>query len=118
METNITSAAPAAGPVLYKDRQGRPYEPAVSPRLRILLALIFAAVAVLGASGIYLLALSTLEIVKKPQTFQTFFSLSMLLGHALAVVAVIAPFMSFGFSPFSTAPHRPNRRALPPAILV
>src|SRR6266849_5518192 len=112
METNITSAAPAAAPVLYKDRQGRPYEPAVSPRLRILLALIFAAVAVLGATGIYLLAISILEIVRKPQTFQNFFSLSMILVHVLVGVAIIIPFFVFGFAHFSTARYRPNRRAV------
>src|SRR5262249_28098038 len=91
---------------------GRPYEPAVSPRLRILLALIFAAVAILGASGIYLLAISVLEIVKKPQTFQNFFSLSMILVHVLVGVAIILPFLFFGFGHLSSAKNRPNRRAV------
>jgi len=114
METpNIVSAAAGAAPVVrYRDRLGRPYEPAVSPRLRILLALIFAAVAVLGASGIYLLAISVLEIVKQPQTFQNFFSLSMILVHVLVGVAIIIPFLIFGFAHLSTARHRPNRRAV------
>jgi tetratricopeptide (TPR) repeat protein len=111
METQITASAAAAAPVRYKDRQGRPYEPAVSPRLRILLAVIFAAVAVLGASGIYMLSISILEIVKK-QTLQNYFSLSMILVHVLVGVAIILPFLFFGFAHLSSAKNRPNRRAV------
>jgi hypothetical protein len=111
METPIPAAAPAAAPVRYKDRLGRPYEPAVSPRLRILLAVIFAAVAILGASGIYLLAISVLEIARQ-QTLQNFFSLSMILVHVLVGVAIILPFLLFGFAHLSTAKNRPNRRAV------
>src|SRR5579864_910564 len=112
MEAHITSSAPVGAPVLYKDRQGRPYEPAVSPRLRVLLALIFAAVALLGATGFYLLSISILEIVKRPQTLQNFFSLSMILVHVLVGVAIIIPFLVFGFAHLSTARHRKNRRAV------
>ena len=43
------------------DARGRPYEPAVSPRLKILLAFIFAGVALLGATGAYLAAVRLLD---------------------------------------------------------
>ena len=46
---------PARSPQL-RDALGRPYEPAVSPRLKVLLFYTFASVALLGASGAYLVA--------------------------------------------------------------
>jgi hypothetical protein len=100
----------ALGAVLT-DRAGRRYVPAVSPRLRLLLVSIFAAVAVLGATGIYLLAVSTLEILGR-QTLQNYFSLSMLLVHVLVGAAVVVPFLVFGIAHGSTARLRTNRRAI------
>ena len=60
-----TPPAKAAGPpAMARDRKGRPYTPAVSPRLRVLLVFVFAAVAVLGATGIYLLAITEALLAK------------------------------------------------------
>ena len=69
--------------------------PAVGPRLRILLAFIFASVAMLGASGVYLLAIRILELLRS-QILQTQFSLWMILGHILLGVVIIVPFLIFG----------------------
>src|SRR6516162_9746848 len=52
-------AAPAR-PIL-RDRKGFVYEPAIGPRLKVLLFIIFGGVAVLGATGVYLLSISFLE---------------------------------------------------------
>ncbi|HYT88281.1 MAG TPA: hypothetical protein VEL76_06145 [Gemmataceae bacterium] len=104
--------APATTPAaLPRDRRGRPYEPAVGPRLRLVLALIFAAVALLGATGIYLLAITILELLGQ-QTLQNFFSLSMFLVHVLVGVGLIVPFVVFGVVHWSSAHRRPNRRAV------
>src|ERR1700722_20978869 len=103
--------------VVLTDRAGRRYEPAVSPRLRVLLVSIFAAVAVLGATGIYLVAVSTLEILSR-QTLQNFFSLSMILVHVLVGAAVVIPFFVFGYLHWSTARHRTNRRAVRTGLML
>jgi hypothetical protein len=103
--------------IAHKDRRGRPYQPAVGPRLRLVLALIFAAVAVLGATGIYLLAITTLELVRQ-ETLQNFFSLSMFLVHVLVGVGLSVPYLIFGFLHWSAARHRLNRRAVRLGVLL
>jgi hypothetical protein len=103
-----TAVAPASR---FKDRLGRPYEPAVGPRLRIVLAFVFASVAVLGATGVYLLAIRVFEWVHK-QTYQTQFSLGMILVHVILGVVLILPFLAFGITHLITARHRPNKRAV------
>src|SRR5262249_51244729 len=45
------------------DARGNIYEPAIGPRLKILLAVIFASVAILGATAVYLLAIRILTWV-------------------------------------------------------
>src|SRR5262245_37567906 len=65
-----SSAPPATAPL--RDRFGRAYEPAVGPRLRVLLALIFAAVAILGATAVYLSTIRGLEWLSS-ETYQNFF---------------------------------------------
>jgi tetratricopeptide (TPR) repeat protein len=112
METPLSTPAATAAPVRFRDRQGRPYEPAVGPRLRILLAFIFATVAVLGATGIYLLAIRILEWINHPRIYQNFFSLWMVLVHIVVGVVLVLPFVIFGLAHLRTARHRPNRRAV------
>jgi hypothetical protein len=72
---------------------------------------IFAGVAILGATGIYLFAISTLESLQG-QVLQNFFSLSMVLVHVLVGVAVVIPFVVFGCIHLVTARRRTNRRAI------
>jgi tetratricopeptide (TPR) repeat protein len=89
----------------------QPYIPAVSPRLKILLQLIFVAVAILGASGAYLTSIRLLD-ASSSQTYTTAFKYWMLLLHVLVGVVMLAPFVLFGILHYVSARHRPNRRAV------
>jgi tetratricopeptide (TPR) repeat protein len=97
-------------PVL-RDARGRVYEPAVGPRLKILLAFIFACVAVLGASGVYLLAIDLLE-KSRGFTYTNQFTLWMFLAHVLVGVLLVVPFLVFGFIHLASARRRKNRLAV------
>ena len=94
-----------------RDALGRPYIPAVSPRLKIILALIFAAVAVLGASGAYLTSVRLLDDFSG-QTYTKPFKYWMLLGHTVVGQMMLTPFVAFGILHWKTAFSRPNRRAV------
>jgi tetratricopeptide (TPR) repeat protein len=104
-------------PVL-RDRKGFVYEPAIGPKLKVLLFVIFASVAVLGATGVYLLSISALEWYQQPRTYQTGFSLWMLFVHVVVGVAMAVPFIIFGTFHLLTARHRKNRRAVKLGIIV
>jgi hypothetical protein len=69
----VASVAPAPVKRLL-DARGNIYEPAIGPRLKILLAVIFASVAILGASAVYLLAIRILNWVHDPQNYTTQFT--------------------------------------------
>src|SRR5260370_27780863 len=88
-------------PVL-KDRRGRVYEPAIGPRLKIYLAFIFAGVALLGATGIYLFALSALNFTTG-RNYTSYFSLCMVFVHTYGGVLFVLPFIIFGLVHYSTA---------------
>ncbi|HZV08097.1 MAG TPA: hypothetical protein VE999_23645, partial [Gemmataceae bacterium] len=91
--------------------RGRMYEPAIGPRLKILLYLVFAATAVLGVTGIYLLAIRILEMVSA-RTYTNQFTLQMFVAHILVGLAIIVPFLVFGFTHLLTARKRKNRLAV------
>jgi hypothetical protein len=99
------------------DFWGRPYVPAVGPRLKILLALIFAAVAVLGASGAYLSSIRWLDALSG-RTYTTPFKYWMLIFHIAVGVVMLLPFLVFGIVHWSTARNRPNQRAVKFGILM
>ncbi|MGH7171913.1 MAG: hypothetical protein ACRELG_16685, partial [Gemmataceae bacterium] len=101
-------AAPSRNRV---DVRGRPYEAAIGPRLKILLFLVFAATAVLGVTGIYLLAIRVLEMVRA-RTYTNSFTLKMFVAHILVGLAIIVPFLVFGFTHLLTARKRKNRLAV------
>ena len=94
-----------------RDALGRPYEPAVSPRLKVLLFFTFACVAVLGATGAYLVAIRVMEWAKNI-TYTNQFTLWMFLVHVVIGVILVVPFLVFGFSHYATARHRKNRLAV------
>jgi len=100
-----------------KDRRGRVYTPAIGPRLKIVLAFIFALVALLGASGVYLLAVRLLEWYEG-RPFTTQFSLWMFLAHVVFGVVAILPFLFFGTWHLLTARNRPNRAAVRLGLLL
>ncbi len=89
------------------DRKGRAYTPAVSPRLKKLLAVIFAVVALLGANSVYLVAITVLG-----EAFQNQFYMFMFLLHLVVGLGLIVPFLIFAFGHLATSYNRPNRRAV------
>jgi tetratricopeptide (TPR) repeat protein len=101
---------PTSRPAL-RDARGQVYEPAVGPRLKVLLFIIFGAAAALGATGAYLLAIDILEKAQS-RTFTNQFTLWVFLCHVLAGVLVVVPFLFFGFTHLATARRRKNRRAV------
>ncbi len=105
----ISGSSPPARVQL--DRLGRKYTPAVGPRLKVVLAILFASVALLGATGSYLLAIRLLEWWRT-QTYTNQFTLSMLLAHIAVGIVALAPFLFFGIYHFATARQRPNKVAV------
>ncbi|MEY2407383.1 MAG: hypothetical protein QOF48_53 [Verrucomicrobiota bacterium] len=90
------------------------YVRAVGPRLRILLYVIFALFAVLGANSVYLAAITCLEWWKSDinTTYQNWFYMVMFGGHLLLGLGLIVPVIVFGAVHIKNARHRPNRRAV------
>jgi hypothetical protein len=93
------------------DRRGRRYEPAIGPRLKIVLAVLFVGVALLGATGVYLLALRLLGLARG-QDYTNPFVLGTTLVHLLGGIIFIVPFLFFGCFHLATARKRPNRKAV------
>src|SRR5262245_12673185 len=114
MTPNSLNASPTNG---LRDAMGRTYIPAVSPRLKILLALIFLAVAVLGASGAYLTSIRLLDSFSG-HTYTKAFKYWMLLAHIGVGLVMLIPFLAFGIQHWRTALNRPNRFAVKLGILL
>jgi tetratricopeptide (TPR) repeat protein len=107
-------APPAAPP-----RRVRPvYVPAIGPRLRVLLFIVFGLFAVLGATGVYLAAVTALNYARSPQSYTTVFSLWVFLAHSAIGVLGTVPFLAFGVYHWATARKRPNRVAVRLGLLV
>lgn len=100
---------PSAGgkPVVAKKK----YVRAVGPRLRKLLFLIFALVALLMANSGYL-ALITFFEWYGGQTYQDFYYQYMFLGHLVLGMLLILPLVIFGFVHMWNSKDRRNRRAV------
>jgi tetratricopeptide (TPR) repeat protein len=113
MENPNPAPTVSVGPVRPQLRaaRGHLYEPAIGPRLKVLLGVIFAGVALLGATGVYLLAITALEKVRS-LTYTNQFTLWMFIVHVLLGVFLVVPFLVFGFTHLATARHRPNRVAV------
>ena len=107
----------STAPIVVLDRKGRVYQPAVGPKLKVVLHLIFALVAVLGATGIYLLAIRALEW-QRGQVFTNSFTLSMFIVHVVGGVALVVPFLAFGTIHLVGARTRRNRRAIKLGIML
>ena len=116
----LDSSPPAAPAVVIKVRPAAkpPYVPALGPALRVLLWSIFAGVAVLGATGVYLLAITTLNRLDPNHLYTTPFTFWMITGHTVVGVVGMAPFVLFGLWHLATAYRRPNRLAVRLGILL
>ena len=95
-----------------------PYVPAIGPRLRILLYLVFAGFAFLGATGIYLLMISALNTINTDQLYTTPFTFWMLIAHTGIGVIGVAPYALFGIIHLYTSWGRKNRVAVRLGLLV
>jgi len=103
----------AAPPVVVRKVIVRPpYVPVLGPSLRMLLYVNFASVALLGATGAYLGAISLLDWAMKPQSYSTTFTVSMFLVHGIIGAILFVPFVVFGIRHFATSRKRPNRAAV------
>ncbi|VTS01685.1 tetratricopeptide repeat protein [Tuwongella immobilis] len=94
------------------------YVPALGPKLKIILAIVFGSVAILGATGVYLAAISLLNWAQAPQTFTNPFTLWMFIGHSVVGVAAMVPFVLFGGVHLVTSRKRPNKRAVKLGMIV
>src|SRR6188768_2477409 len=83
----------------------------VGPRLRLLLYVVFAIVALLGANSVYLSAITALESFSG-RTYQDFFYQYMFLLHLSLGLLLVVPLVMFGFIHMWLARNRKNRRAV------
>ncbi len=105
---SATSVSQAAKPAVAVRRR---YVPAVTPRLKKLLFVVFALFALLGANSMYLVSVTALEWFTK-QTYQDFFYQLMFGLHLVMGAAIILPVVIFGALHIRNAHNRPNRRAV------
>jgi tetratricopeptide (TPR) repeat protein len=88
-----------------------PYMPAIGSRLKRLLQVVFAVLAVLVANSLYLASVTFLEW-NTGHTYQNQFSLFMFLGHVGLGLVFVVPFVVFGTVHLWTARKRKNKRAI------
>ncbi len=100
-----TAAAAAARP------RPKGYVPAVSPRLKKLLYVVFGLTALLGANSGYLSSITALEFWTG-RTYQNHFYQLMFLGHLALGVLLLGPFLVFALVHLVAARGRRNKRAI------
>ncbi|MGL4420419.1 MAG: multiheme c-type cytochrome, partial [Gemmataceae bacterium] len=106
------------GFVLKRPTAPPPYVSTLGPVLRALLWIIFAGVALLGATGVYLLAITTLNRINPGQLATTPFTFLMIVLHTAIGALGVLPFVLFGGWHLLTAWRRPNRAAIRYGLLV
>ncbi len=87
------------------------YVPAVGPRLRKLLFLLFGLFALLSVNAVYLVSISMLEWTSG-EVYQNWFYLIMFLVHLILGTLIIIPVLAFGMGHLYNAYNRSNRRAV------
>ncbi len=87
------------------------YVRAIGPKLRIVLYIVFALVALLGANSFYLSAITFLEWVNRPELYQNYFYQIMFLAHLVLGLVLVIPYLIFGFIHMKNSHDRPNRSA-------
>lgn len=92
-------------------RAKKRYIPAVTPRLKIALVMLFTLFALLAANSIYLAAITSLEAITG-LTYQDFFYLCMFILHLVLGILIIVPFIIFAFFHLVATRNRKNRRAV------
>jgi len=89
----------------------RRYVPAVGPRLRTLLYVILALVALLGANSLYLAAITAMSAVRG-ESYENWFYQYMFLGHLALGLVLIGPLLVFSAIHMTNTRLRKNRRAI------
>ncbi|MDB4724466.1 hypothetical protein OAF71_01600, partial [bacterium] len=89
----------------------RKYVPAVTPRLKIFLYLVFGLFALLTANSIYLGSITALEAVTQ-KLFQDYFYIWMFLLHLILGLLLIVPFIIFAAFHLRATFRRRNRNAV------
>jgi tetratricopeptide (TPR) repeat protein len=87
------------------------YVPAVGPRLKQLLLVVFGLFALLAINSVYLSSITVLEWVTG-FAYQNYFYQYMFLAHLVLGAAVVVPVVVFGVLHLRNARTRPNRRAV------
>lgn len=93
------------------------YVPALGTGLKVLLAIVFAAFAILSASGFYLVVLRVLEVARD-QALTNAFTFWVYLAHIGVGLVLGVPFVWFGVHHWVTSRNRPNRVAIRLGIIV
>ncbi|MEO8271538.1 MAG: hypothetical protein ABI557_17575, partial [Aureliella sp.] len=99
---------PSAMPVA---KPKRVYVPAIGPRLKKLLFVVFALLAILGANSLYLTAVTFMGW-SSGHSYENPFYLLMVLGHIVLGIIFTIPFILFGCFHLATARKRKNKRAI------
>lgn len=89
----------------------RKYLPAVGPRLKKVLFVVFGLFALLAVNSTYLIAVTLLERFTG-RTYQNWFYMNMFLLHLGLGLLFILPVVIFGVAHMRNAYNRPNRRAV------
>ncbi len=89
----------------------RKYIRAVGPRLRVVLIVLFALTALLGANSLYLSAITFLEWTRG-FSYQNYFYQIMFLAHLVVGLALLVPFVIFSAGHIRATRGRANRRAV------
>lgn len=87
------------------------YVPAVGPRLKKWLAVVFGLFALLAVNSTYLASITALESATG-KTYQNWFYLNMFLVHLALGLLIIVPVLVFGIGHWQAARNRRNRRAV------
>ncbi len=87
------------------------YVPAVGPRLKKLLFVVFGLVALLCANSAYLLSVKVLESITG-KAYENYFYLFMFLGHLVLGLLLVLPVIIFGVLHMAVSRNRKNRRAV------
>ena len=108
---NDGQPAPSPSPPLSSSGTTHKVRRAIGPRLRKLLYVVFALLALLGANSGYLASITALEWLTGA-TYQNYFYFLMFLGHLVLGLILLAPFLVFGVIHMRNSFGRRNRRAI------
>ncbi len=92
-------------------RKRQAYIPAVGPRLKRLLFVVFALFVLLAINAVYLAGVTVTEAITG-QTYQNWFYMNMFIVHLFLGALIIIPILVFGILHMVKSYGRPNRRAV------